>query len=309
MCTGNVMVSVIMITYNHEQYIQQAIEGVLMQQCDFTYELVIGEDCSTDSTRVICEKFTKQYPGIIRLLPSTRNYGMMSNFIRTLNACSGKYIALCEGDDYWTDPHKLQKQVDLLEMDDTLSGTFHDVYILRSNRLQINKSYLQKYKHHNGIFTAEEVLINWMGHTCSFVFKRSAIDQYDLDQIGIMDFSLAFLVALSGNLKYIPQIMGVYRDHPGGITKIRPNYQFKLDNRQKMYYQLNIASNYRYTDTINYHLLKLEYMYELACMNNLRCLPLIFRYYKLFTRYKFKGERVKNLRKYLAALMCRYYFG
>lgn len=109
-----IMVSVCMITYNHEKYIGQAIEGVLQQKCNFPIELVIGEDCSTDGTRKICEDYQRN-SSIIRLLPSDANMGVIPNFIRTLTSCKGKYIAFCEGDDYWIDPFKLQKQVDFLE--------------------------------------------------------------------------------------------------------------------------------------------------------------------------------------------------
>jgi len=108
------LVSIICITYNHEPYIAEAIEGVLMQKCSFPIELVIGEDCSTDNTRKICEEYANKSE-LIKLLPTETNLGMMPNFIRTLQSCTGKYIAMCEGDDYWTDPLKLQKQVDFLE--------------------------------------------------------------------------------------------------------------------------------------------------------------------------------------------------
>ena len=109
------LVSICMITYNHEKYIAQAIEGILMQNFEFQVELVIGEDNSKDNTRKICDDYAKKYPQIIRLLPTAVNLGMMPNFVRTLKECKGKYIALCEGDDYWSDPFKLQKQFDFLE--------------------------------------------------------------------------------------------------------------------------------------------------------------------------------------------------
>jgi glycosyltransferase involved in cell wall biosynthesis len=107
-------VSICMITYNHEPYIRQAIEGVLMQQCDFQYELIIGEDYSKDRTFDICMEYASKHPEI-KLLPSNANIGVVKNFIRTLQACTRNYIAFCEGDDYWTDPFKLKKQVDFLE--------------------------------------------------------------------------------------------------------------------------------------------------------------------------------------------------
>ncbi|MCU0458707.1 MAG: glycosyltransferase [Bacteroidales bacterium] len=305
----DIVLSVCMITYNHEHFISQAIEGVLMQEADFKIELVIGEDCSSDSTHSICEEYAFRHPELIKLLPSAKNLGMTPNFIRTLQACTGKYIALCEGDDYWTDPLKIQKQVDILEGDASLGGAFHDVYVLRSSGLHFENKVTKNYKHKKSFFTAEDVLINWIGHTCSFVFVRSAIDQICLDQIYLMDFSLAFLVALKGNLKHIPEIMGVYRDHPGGITKIRPNYRVKYENRREIYNKLNLISEGRYKDIINFHLLKIDFMYELACTNNFGASILIFKYYKLFTKYNFRGERRKNFGKYLAALFKSYYFG
>jgi len=92
-----------MITYNHERYIIQAIQGVLMQKTDFPIELIIGEDCSTDRTREIVFDYQKKYSDRIRVITADNNVGMMNNSSRTMAACRGKYIALCEGDDYWTD--------------------------------------------------------------------------------------------------------------------------------------------------------------------------------------------------------------
>lgn len=109
------LVSICMITYNHERYIESAIQGVLKQKTKYSFEFIIGDDYSNDNTYSICKEYALKYKSIIKLLPSERNIGMISNFIRTLKACSSKYIAICEGDDYWTDPNKLQKQVDFLE--------------------------------------------------------------------------------------------------------------------------------------------------------------------------------------------------
>lgn len=109
------VVSVCMITYNHEPFIARAIEGVLEQDSPHPYELVIGEDCSSDLTRKICLEYERLHPGVIRVLESSENLGITGNFIRTLAACRGKYIALCEGDDFWTSRSKLHSQVRILE--------------------------------------------------------------------------------------------------------------------------------------------------------------------------------------------------
>ncbi|MCX5807669.1 MAG: glycosyltransferase [Proteobacteria bacterium] len=104
-----------MITYNHEPYIAKAIEGVLMQKTGFPFELIIGEDCSTDRTREIVLEYQKKHPNIIRVLTSESNVGMHKNLRHVYDACRGKYIAYCEGDDYWHNPLKLKKQVECLE--------------------------------------------------------------------------------------------------------------------------------------------------------------------------------------------------
>lgn len=109
------MVSVWMITYNHEQFIAEAIESVLMQKTNFRFELVIGEDGSTDGTADIIKKYSDNYPDIIRARFNKPNIGMIPNMIKTLEECTGKYIAMLEGDDYWIDQLKLQKQIEFLE--------------------------------------------------------------------------------------------------------------------------------------------------------------------------------------------------
>lgn len=112
----NITVSIFMLTYNQEQFIAQTIESIVMQKTNFKYQLVIGEDCSTDATYSICKSFEEQYPDKIKLLPSqSKNIGLINNYVRTIKECNGKYIAICDGDDYWIDENKLQKQVDFLE--------------------------------------------------------------------------------------------------------------------------------------------------------------------------------------------------
>lgn len=109
-------VSVFMLTYNQEHFIAQAIESILIQKTSYSFQLVIGEDCSTDKTREICESYALQYPEKIKLLPKLKkNIGLIANYMRTIKECDGKYIAICDGDDYWIDEFKLQKQVGFLE--------------------------------------------------------------------------------------------------------------------------------------------------------------------------------------------------
>lgn len=111
------LVSVCMTTYNHEPYLRQAVESILAQQAPFGVELVLGEDCSTDATAAICREYAAKYPDRIRLVTSDVNVGWRANYRRTFEACRGRYVAYCDGDDWWEDPEKLRRQVDVMESD------------------------------------------------------------------------------------------------------------------------------------------------------------------------------------------------
>jgi glycosyltransferase involved in cell wall biosynthesis len=123
---NEILVSVWMTTYNHESYISDAIEGVINQKTNFSWELIIGEDSSTDKTREICLKYKNKYPGKIKLILNTQNIGLIANYNTTLQKCKGKYVAYCDGDDYWPDPFKLQKQVDFLELNKSFELVYTD---------------------------------------------------------------------------------------------------------------------------------------------------------------------------------------
>lgn len=122
---SNILVSIVCITYNHEPYLRQALEGFLMQQTTFPVEIILAEDCSPDGTRRICEEYVSRYPDKIRYIVRDHNVGYNQNEYEAMQAARGKYIAFCEGDDYWTDPLKLQKQVDFLESHPDYSVCWH----------------------------------------------------------------------------------------------------------------------------------------------------------------------------------------
>jgi glycosyltransferase involved in cell wall biosynthesis len=210
-------VSVMMITYNHEHYIAQAIESVLMQRVNFDYELVIGEDCSTDSTREIVVGYRDRYPDKIRLLLSDTNIGARRNVLRTHNACQGQYVAVLEGDDYWTDPLKLQKQVDLLGAHPEWSLCFHRVLVLyedgSSNSRELGPEQRKE------VYSLEDYLRTNLMQTGSIVFRRDALPtfpQWDY-RMQIGDWALVILLAQRGDMGYIDEVMSVYRKHSGGI--------------------------------------------------------------------------------------------
>ena len=204
------LVSICVITYNQEKYIAQAIDGVLMQQTDFPIELIIGEDCSPDNTRKICLDYKNKYPDKIKLLLPDKNKGSMRNFIDTMQAANGKYIALCEGDDYWTDPLKLQKQVAFLDKNADFSICFHNVQLLRENTLVDDyvSDVTDIYKLAKG---------NYM-HTPSVVFRKNekVIDiLMSMSHSPVGDYLLHMLNAQYGKIKKLPGNMAVYRLNTG----------------------------------------------------------------------------------------------
>lgn len=127
-------ISVGVITYNQQSTIRQTLDSILAQKGDFDLELVIGEDCSTDNTYAICQEYAERYPDVVKLLPNTHNLGIMANFARVMKACTGDYVGICAGDDYWCDEYKLQKQLDYFRTHPdvgVVSTSGYRLYVLR----------------------------------------------------------------------------------------------------------------------------------------------------------------------------------
>lgn len=207
------MLSVAMITYGHSQYLEEAIESILMQQTSFDFELVISNDCSPDNTDKIIQEIIDSNPNgnKIKYYSHKKNIGMMPNFIFTLEKCKGKYIALCEGDDYWTDPLKLQKQVDFLETHKDFSICFHNVNILTGNEFveeNIRKGI-------PSVTTISNLATQNYIHTPSVVYRNGLIPEFPVyfSKTPIGDYFLHMLNAKYGKIKYIDEIMAVYRVH------------------------------------------------------------------------------------------------
>jgi glycosyltransferase involved in cell wall biosynthesis len=212
-------VSVAMITYNHERFVAQAVESVLMQRASFDYELVIGEDASDDATPDIVQRYQQTHPGIIRLVTSERNVGMVRNLARTIEACRGEYIALLEGDDYWTSPEKLEVQVACLDADRSAITCFHNV-------LQIpedggHEPRFQNSPDQKPISELRDLLERNFIATCSAMFRAGAVGRFPEWFFALPwgDWPLHVLNARQGSIRYIDQVMGVYRVHPNGAWR------------------------------------------------------------------------------------------
>ena len=167
------LVSVCMTAYNHAPYIARAIEGVLKQRTTFGVELIIGEDCSHDNTLAICREYAKRYPERIRIMTAERNVGMRENYRRTALAAQGRYVAYCDGDDFWIDEEKLQRQVEALENNPSVGMCY-----TRSER-RIEHSDKRWIYPKEGLFVEfEKLLFNNTVENCTAVARRELIERY-----------------------------------------------------------------------------------------------------------------------------------
>jgi len=215
-----ITVSIFMLTYNQENFIAQAIEGVLMQETSFTYQLVIGEDCSTDRTREICKEYADKYPEKIKLLLNEKNIGLGANYVKTYAKCTGKYVAICDGDDYWTDPLKLQKQVDFLEQ----TKDFSLVYTLKNNLFPSGEMKAPGSDYLN-IQNFEDLVKGNYIASVTALFRNEKLSP-DLEKY-IPGFPYGdwptYLLVLrdGGRIKLLPEVTAVYRKDFGTSTKLR----------------------------------------------------------------------------------------
>jgi len=214
--TQKPLVSVCMITYNHEAYIAQAIEGVLMQKTDFPIELVIGEDCSTDSTREICQRFETETTVNVSVLSREKNLGVMPNLVDTLKHCHGKYIALCEGDDYWSDVNKLSMQIGFLERNPKYTGACTSV-----DRLDERDHSVRPEQSHDLLpsemdVTTEELLSDFFIYTPTFVFRNHIFEAENLSRYSFGDKFIQLLTSAKGMIRFFNCSSSVYRIHNSG---------------------------------------------------------------------------------------------
>ena len=240
-------VSVKMITYNHAPFIRQAIEGVLRQKTSFPIELVIGEDCSTDGTREIVFEYQRKYPDIIRVITSDKNVGARPNSLRAEKACRGTYVAFCEGDDYWTDPYKLQKQVDFLENNPDYALVHSEYAILAQASGPLREARRLKRAVPSG-FIYEQQLIDNLVATLTVVVRAPVLYDAvkDLDLLHknwrMGDYPLWLEIARHYKIHYIDESLAVYNhleesaSHTGDGRK---RFLFNKDTFDVKFYFIN----------------------------------------------------------------------
>jgi glycosyltransferase involved in cell wall biosynthesis len=252
------LVNIVMVTYNHEKYISQAIESVLMQNCSFKFQLIIGEDSSTDRTREICERYRDIYPEKIILMERKKNMGMAANYGQVFNVCTGKYIAILEGDDFYTDSNKLTKQIGILESNPEF-GVIHSNYLVlyENKKVKVGHALLKKKMLHGELYNSL-ALKNTIcpATTC---FRRELFEQH-------VDFKFA----VENSLQTIDLFIWL-----------------ELSYHTKVFYLEDITSCWRVINT------SISNNKDIERYNNfVNCSALILEYY--FNKYSFNNNDLRN---------------
>ena len=213
-------VSVAVVTYNHRKFIEEAVESALAQKLNTDWELVIGDDCSTDGTRELLLQLKVRHPGKIRLILPDKNPGDSgrTNYRNTLEACRGEYIAYLDGDDFWSDENKLAAQMDYLESHRHASACVHPVRRLYAD----GSSDIFAPGRLHSEYDLGEVYRNYsFFHASAFMYRRSVIlplpPWFSDDKVKLDDWTLSVLSATWGPIGYVDELYGVYRKHGGGL--------------------------------------------------------------------------------------------
>jgi glycosyltransferase involved in cell wall biosynthesis len=250
--TQSPLVSVHLLTYNHATFISQSVQSVINQITTFKYEIIIGDDCSTDGTSQIVDEFEKQYPELIKVVRGKKNGGPQPNSIRILNNSRGKYVATLEGDDYWLDPYKLQKQADFMEKNPKFAICFTNTRVEYFDQKQ--EPYLLNENIEKDVFTIDDLIAEtevWFMGTATLFYRKDTIfpirPWFPKTKSG--DIPMIMLSARFGPIKFLPYATAVYRKHAAGASNTdgKDDAVF-LENRIMMYHNLDRDTGFKYHD-------------------------------------------------------------
>lgn len=230
----NPKVSVCMISFNQAAFIAKALDSVLMQQVPFDYEIVIGDDCSTDGTAEMIRDYQRRWPGKFVPILRPKNVGMCRNFKDTVEHCRGEYVAFLEGDDYWTDPDKLRLQVAYLDEHRDCVICHHRVdYMSSPEGVKLREFPPQRYRVERPD-PRMLALFNYI-QTCSVVFRRKCLPDLgaDFEDLRLGDWPLCVLLSQKGGIAYLDRTMAHYRIHSNNAWSSRPA-DYRLRGMEKM---------------------------------------------------------------------------
>lgn len=257
----NIMLSIIYLTYNVEDYVQQAMDSFLNQKTNFYFEIVVHDDASKDNTVKILQEYKKKFPDKIKLILQKENQHSKCNWPDDiiLNYCSGKYIAFCDGDDYWCDENKLQTQVDFLESNHDYSLCAHAAQMTKEDGSYIEGKKMRPFDHDTDV-DITDILAKWLFGTSSLVFRSSSRGKAPIPYRGDSinnDFALTAYLAFNGKVRYIDKTMSIYRTLAKNSTNVRYMNLEKntLQNEKfaEMVKRMDKYSNYKYHKILSTH--------------------------------------------------------
>lgn len=237
------IISVVMITYNHAPYIEEAISSILAQEFTGSLELIIGEDCSTDETAKIVRDFYGRHPKTIKIITSESNVGMNANFKRCVEACTGEYIAFCEGDDYWSSSKKLQLQTDFIKANPQFGAVhseFSHIMKLAGSWRKLERFNLTYHRTIPASKIFRSLLVENRIQSCTLFAKRSCILDYyasgiPIDTYAVGDWPICLFVSATSDIGYINEPLATYRLTPGSVTNSGlKNSILRAENAMKM---------------------------------------------------------------------------
>ena len=249
----DIIVSIRCLAYNHEPYIRQCLDGFVMQKTDFRFEAIVHDDASTDGTDKIIREYANKYPDVIKPIFEKENQyskhdGSLGRIMQ--EACTGKYIAMCEGDDYWIDPLKLQKQVDFMEKHEDVGLCYTDFNLYDQNNNRFTMSVFE-----NGVYQRpvnfEEHLVG-CGYIApmSWLYRKSVIDELDYKSFTDGTFAQALAFYKQSKVFYLPMVTCVYRAHSGSMSRPDTPNQFFKQYKGVFDTQLYFAEKYQVDERI-----------------------------------------------------------
>jgi len=280
-------VTILTISYNQDKYIAQTLESFIMQKTDFVFEVIIGDDCSTDGTSEIIRRYANKYPNIIKSVLRNKNIGAEQNFIDIAGKVKSEYVINCEGDDYFTDPLKLQKQVDFLDAHPECSICFHPVNVLFEDKSYKDYIFPSKekypYVYTKQYLTLQDLLNDNFIQTNSCMYRwifnnNEKIEDIFPKDILPGDWFLHLLHAEKGKIGFINEVMAVYRRHSGGI------FYSSVQNMDEHYLKhgVKILNFYNkvYEQITNYNK---KYLF-------IKIFPLVNHIYNVYKKYNKRDE-------------------
>lgn len=231
---NDIVVSIRCLVYNHEPYLKQCLEGIVMQKTDFKFEAIVHDDASTDKSAIIIKEYAEKYPAIIKPIFEKENQyskrdGSLNRIMNNSVSPSAKYIAICEGDDYWIDPYKLQKQVDFLEKNPDYGLVCSDINYFINNENRFINNYFRTKKIPIK-YTFEDFLINaWFIAPCTWVFRKEYMPNHNKNFI-VGDLPILLEISSISKIKFIDTPLSVYRVLKNSASHLKNFSAYKIYN-------------------------------------------------------------------------------